>query len=407
MSERPSPPSNEQRSRLSVMQQHSNDEMASGSPARWLHGAAVAYLAALWGSLVVILWSVGSTPTLDANRPGEALALLVLVVMGASFLGRGTAGISGAVAGAASAYALAIITALRAAERNSAFIAPGPAPAWQIEVTEALLWSLVVLGAGASIGALWRQLRDRRRQTRGAPRGPLHPNRLAGPAVVMLIGLVALGGMGALVAAAADTSIVLPAQVPTVTATGRGAIVTVSPASLAPGEVQIVMFSDSADACAACAGGLEFLGPLSDAELVSLQSGAVFEDSFNSLPRPAQLWYGGVSLGQGRYAFVHTATAGPDEPYLLIGVRNLTVSSGPTPPVVSRTSGSAPLFVWIERLVLALNGAALCRALYRRRRIAVLRKTPRRLVTVGLATLTSLALAGGLAFYVSFAGSPF
>jgi len=381
--------------------------MTGGPAARWLDGAAAAYLAALWGSLIVILWSVGSTPTLAADRPGEALPGLVLVVLIAASLGRGTAGISGAVAGAASAYLLAIITTLRAAERNSAFIAPGPAPAWQAGVTEALLWSLAVLGVAAVIGALGRGVRERRRRTGDAPQRSRHVIRLAGPGIVVLIGLAALGGVGAVVGAAASTSIVLPAQVPTVTATGREAVVTVSPDSLEPGEVQIVMSSDSADACAACAGGLEFYGPLSDAELASLRPGVVFNDLFNRLPRPAQLWYGGSSLSQGRYAFVHTATVGPDDPYVLIGVGNLTVTPGPTPAVVARTAGDAPLFVWVERLVLALNWAALSLVLYRRRRIAALLETRRRLTSVGLATIASLALASGLDFYVSFAGSPF
>jgi len=382
--------------------------MKDESPARWLGGAASAYLAALWGSLLVILWSVGSTPTLDANRPGQALAGLVLVAMGAAFLGRGTAGIGGAVAGAASAYALAIITALRAAERNSAFIASGPAPAWQSGVTEALLWSLAVLGAAALIGALGRQFRELRRRTGDGPRRPWRPIRLAGVAIAVLVWLTALGGVGALIAAAASTSIVLPAPVPTVTATGRAAIVTVSPASLEPGEVRIVTLSDSADACAACAGGLDFVGPLSDSELATLQPGTEIDDLLvNSLPRPAQLWYGGVSLSQGQYAFVHTATTGPDEPYVVIGVGNLVVTPGPTPEVVSRTAGSAPLFVWVERMILALHGTALGLVLYRGRRLSALRDTPRRLTAAGLATIVSLVLAAGLAFYVSFAGSPF
>ena len=85
---------------------------------RWTRAASAAYLAALWGSLLVILATVGYTPILDATRPGDALTALAIVVAGASFLGRGTAGISGAMAGAGSAYAFAIITTLRAAERN-------------------------------------------------------------------------------------------------------------------------------------------------------------------------------------------------------------------------------------------------------------------------------------------------
>ncbi len=134
------------------MERQAPDETAVVSPRSWIGGAASAYLAALWGSLVVIVATVGQPPTLDATRPGSALVGLIIVAAGASLLGRGSAGISGAVSGAASAYALAIITALRAAERNWAFIAPGPASAWQTEVNEALLRSLVVLGAAAVVG---------------------------------------------------------------------------------------------------------------------------------------------------------------------------------------------------------------------------------------------------------------
>jgi hypothetical protein len=389
------------------MEQRSADETRGGSLGRWVGGAASAYLAALWGSLVVIWLAVGPAPTLDATRPGGALAALVLVATGAAFLGRGSAGIGGAMAGAASAYALAIITTLRAAERNWAFIAPGPAPAWQTGVTEALVRSLLVLGTATLVGALGRELRERGLRTRFGPWRPWHPLRLAGPAVAVLIGCAALGGTGALVAAAANTSIVLPAQVPTITATGRGALVAVAPASLAPGEVKIVTDSDWSDSCEQCAGTLEFLGPLSDAELVSLRIGTVIDESINRLPRPAQLWYGGLSLSEGRYAFAHIAYAGPDEPPSLIGVGILMVSAGPTPAVVARTPGDAPLFVGVETLVLAANGAALSLVILRRRRIVRLAETRRWLAAVGVAAVVSLALAGGLSFYVSFAGSPF
>jgi hypothetical protein len=353
----------------------------------------------MWGSLSIIWATVGSTPTLDANRPGAALALLVLVAAGASFLGRGTAGISGSMAGAASAYALAIITTLRAAERNAAFIAPGPAPGWQTGVTEALLRSLLVLAAAALVGALGRELRERERERR--------PVRLVGPAVAVLIGCAALGGTGALVAAAADTSIVLPEHIPTVSATGRGALVTVAPASLAPGEVKIVADTDSKDYCELCAGGLEFVGPLSDSDVVTLRIGTVVDQRFDRLPRPEHVWHGGVSLSEGRYAFVHIAFAGPDEPPRLIGVGMLMVSAGPTPAVIARTPGDAPLFVGVEWLVLVLNGAALCLVLFQSRRLKGLARTPRWLATVGLAAVVSLALAGGSAFFVSLAGSPF
>jgi hypothetical protein len=108
---------------------------------QWMGNVASAYLAALWGSLAVILVAVGQPPTLDASRPGGALIPLAFVTAAASFLGRGTAGVSGAMAGTASAYALAIITGLRAAERNWAFIAPGPSSAWQASITDALLQS--------------------------------------------------------------------------------------------------------------------------------------------------------------------------------------------------------------------------------------------------------------------------
>ena len=383
------------------------DEVRVGSPLRWVRGAATAYVTALWGSLAVILLSVGPTPTLDATRPGGALAFLVVVAAAASFLGRGAAGISGALAGAASAYALAIITTLRAAERNWAFIAQGPAAVWRSEVTEALLRSLVVLGAAAAFGALGRELRDRRQRGPAGPRRPWHPMHLIGPAVAVVIGVAALGATSALIAASADTSIVLPATVPTVTATGRGALVTVTPASLAPGEIVIVRNSEWADTCADCSGSLEFVGPLSDADISSVRIGEGIDDWINRLPRPEQLWYGGSSLGQGRYAFVHIGYPGADQSPRTIGVGMLVVSTGPTPTLVARVPGDAPLFVWVERLVLSLGGAALGVLLYRRGRIARLATVARWLTASGLALVVSLALEGALAFYVSFAGSPF
>jgi hypothetical protein len=372
----------------------------------WLSGAASAYLVALWGSLVVVLLSVGSTPTLDATRPGGALPFLIIIAAGASFLGRGSAGITGAIAGTASAYALAIITTLRAAERNWAFIAPGPAVAWQTGVTEALVRSLLVLVAATVIGALGRELLERGRRTDAAPTAePRH--RFAGLAVAVLTSCAALGGTVALVAAAAETSIVLPVQVPTISATGRGAQVTVAPATVSPGEAQIVMDSDSAASCAACAGGLEFFGPLSDAELASLRVGTVIDQAFDHLPRPDQLWYGGVSLGEGRYAFAHTLVAGPDEPFRLIGLGMLTVSAGPTPPGVERTAGDAPLFVGVQTIILALHGACVGVVVFWRRRVERLSETRRWAVTISVGAGASLALAAALAFYVSFAGSPF
>ncbi len=377
-----------------------------GARRRWVSGVASAYLVALWGSLVVILLTVGSTPTLDATRPGVAVLALIVIAAGASFLGRGSAGITGAVAGTASAYALAIITTLRSAERNWAFVAPGPATAWQIEVTEALVRSMLVLIAAAAIGALGRELVERGRRT-GSGSAPSPRHRLAGLAVAVLTSCVALGGTVALVAAAADTSIVLPAQVPTITATGRGDLVTVAPAVVSPGEARIVMDSDSASTCASCAGGLEFFGPLSDAELAMLRVGAAVDQAFERLPRPAQLWYGGVSLSEGRYAFAHTLVAGPDEPFRLIGLGMLTVSPGPTPPVVERTTGDAPLFVGVQTIILALHGACVGVVVFWRRRVARLSETRRWAVTIGVGAGASLALAAALAFYVSFAGSPF
>lgn len=196
----------------------------------------------------------------------------------------------------------------------------------------------------------------------------------------------------------------LPAAVPTVTATGRGALVTVVPATRAPGEARIVMDSDASAACELCAGGLEFFGPLPDAEL---RIGDVMDDAINRLPRPEQLWYGGMALSEGRYAFAHFLVEGPDEPYILIGIGILTVSSGPTPAVAVRTPGDAPLFVGVERLVFVLHGAALGLVVFRRPRIARLAGIQRGLAAAGLGALGSLALAGGLGFYVSLAGSPF
>lgn len=392
---------------LRVMDEQAADNAPVVAPRSWLDAAASAYLAALWGSLVVIAASVGQPPTLDATRPGGALIALVFVAAGASALGRGTAGISGALAGAASAYALAIITTLRAAERNWAFIAPGPASAWQTEVTEALLRSLVFLGAAAVVGALGRALFDRRQPSRFVPRPSRQPSRVMGPAAVVLIALAALGGTGALVGAAADTSIVLPAQVPTITATDRGDFVMVEPSSIAPGEASIVTETPWDHACDLCAGIIDFFGPLSDAELVRLEIGTVMDDWINVLPRPDQLWYGGNLLSEGTYAFALSRYPGPDDPPRLEGLGILTVSAGPTPAVVPRVPGDAPLFAWVERLVLILSGAALGLVAFRRRRIARLARIERRLATVGVAALGSLVLAGGLAFYVSFAGSPF
>jgi hypothetical protein len=373
---------------------------------QWLSGVASAYLVAMWGSLVVILLSVGSVPTLDATRPGAALLALVLVSAGASFLGRGSAGITGAVAGTASAYALAIITTLRAAERNWAFIAPGPATAWQTGVTETLVRSLLVLVAAAVIGALGRELLERGRRTSSGST-PSQPHRLAGFVVAVVTCFAALGGTVALVAAAAETAIVLPVQVPTITAMGRGAQVTVAPATVSPGEARIVTDSDSAASCAACAGGIEFFGPLSDAEVASLRVGTVVDEAIERLPRPAQLWYGGVSLAEGRYVFAHTLVTGPDDPFRLIGLGILTVSEGPTPPVVARTPGDAPLFVGVQAVILALHGACVGVVVFGRRRVARLSETGRWTATIGVAVVASLVLAALLGFYVSFAGSPF
>lgn len=391
------------------MDQESKDAGVGGPRVRWADGSATAYLAALWGSLIVILATVGNMPTLDATRPGNALVALALVVAGASFLGGGAAGVSGALAGAASAYALAIITTMRAAEVNTAFIATGPAPAWQAGVTDALLRSLLLLGAAALISALARGLAERRPQRRPTPRPPWRVSDLVGPVIIVLIGAAALGGTSALVGAAASSSIVLPTQVPTVTATGQGALVTVAPATLAPGEVFILTDSRSPDACVHCfSGGFDFFGPLSDAELAILRIDSPIDEWVNRLPRPASLWYGGLLLTEGLYAFAHTAYyEGSDKQPRLIGVGLLMVSAGPTPVVALPTPGSAPVFVGVERLVLTLHGAAVGFVLFRRRRIADLAGPRRWLTTIGLAAVLSLLLAAGLAFYVGFAGSPF
>jgi hypothetical protein len=371
---------------------------------QWTGNAASAYLAALWGSLAAILVTVGQPPTLDATRPGQALIPLAFVVATASFLGRGTAGISGAMAGAASAYALAIITGLRAAERNWAFIASGPSSAWQIGVTDSLLRSLVVLAAAAVVGGLGRELLELGRARRFASRRPVRPRSLLGPAVAVLIGAAALGGTSALVAAAANTSIVLPAPVPTAIATGRGTDVTVVPASLSPGEVQ---FRTATETCDQCAGVLEFFGPLTDADLGSLRIGRPIGDWINRLPRPSQLWYGGVLLGPGRYAFANIVYPGPDDPPRLNGVGILTVSDGPTPIVAPRTPGNAPLFVVVALLILGLHGVAVSLVVFGRRRAMRLGEPRRWPVAIGVAVVVTFVLASGLGFYVDFAGSPF
>ena len=126
------------------------------------------------------------------------------------------------------------------------------------------------------------------------------------------------------------------------------------------------------------------------------------------LPRPAQLWYGGRFLSEGRYAFAHTLVTGPDDPFRLIGLGILTVSEGPTPPVVARTPGDASLFVGVQAVILALHGACVgARGLPAPSRRAVVRATGRWTATLGVAVVASLVLAGLLGFYVSFAGSPF
>jgi hypothetical protein len=372
--------------------------------ARWVGDAASAYLAALWGSLVVILVGVGQPPTLDATRPGQALLPLVLVVAAASLLGRGTSGVSGAMAGTASAYTLAIITGLRAAERNWAFIAPGPSSTWQTGVTEALLGSLMVLAVAAVVGGIGRALLELARAPRCAASRPAQPRNPLGLAVAVLIGATMLGGTSALVGEAAGTSIVLPAPVPTVTAKGDGNVVAVAPASLPPGEVQLVTATET---CEQCAGVLEFIGPLTDADLGSLRIGRPIDDWINRLPRPRQLWYGGVSLGSGRYAFANIVYPGPNEPPRLNGVGILTVSEGPTPAVVPRTPGNAPLFVAAELSILGAHWVAVSLVVLRRRR--AMRPGDHRpgLVAMGAAVVVSFALASGLGFYVDFAGSPF
>lgn len=370
----------------------------------WLSDAASAYLAALWGSLVVILLAVGQPPTLDGNRPGAALFPLALVVAAASFLGRGTAAISGAIAGTTSAYALAIITALRAAERNWAFIAPGPSSEWQIGVTDALLQSLVALAAAALVGGCGRELLELGHTPRYAPWRAVRPRSLLGLAVALLVGAVALGATSALVAAAADTSIVLPEPVPTVTAKGHGNVVTVAPASRPPGEVRLVT---ATEICDQCAGALEFFGPLTDADLASLRIGRPIDDWINRLPRPSQLWYGGLSLGPGRYAFANVVYPGPNDSPRLNGIGILTVSEGPMPAVVPRTPGTAPLFVAVELVILGVHGAAVSVVVFRRRRAMHLGEPRRWPVAIGVAFIVSFALASGLGFYVDFAGSPF
>lgn len=378
-----------------------------GPRGEWLVGAASAYMTVLWGSLAVIWLTVGNTPTLDATRPGGSLVGLALVAAGGSYLGRGTAGIGGAIAGAASAYALAIITTLRSAERNWAFIAPGPASAWRTDVTQALLVSLVVLGVAACIGSLGRELRAHAQSARLGASRPHKAPGVGGIAAALLVGLAALGSTSALVAAASETSIVLPAQVPAITATGKGPVVTVVPSSIVPGEVMVVRDNDWHDACAMCVGTLEFVGPLSEAQLAELQIGRVVDDWINRLPRPDQLWYGGVLLSEGTYAFGLVAYLGPDEPPQLAAVGSLTVSAGPAPSVATRTPGDARPFVWAEGLVVIMSGVAIGLVIFRRRRIARLAARTRWLAALGLAVLSSLFLAGGLAFYVQFAGSPF
>ena len=378
-----------------------------GPRGEWLFGGASAYLTVLWGSLLVIWLTVGNTPTLDATRPGGSLVALALVAAGGAFLGRGTAGIGGAIAGAASAYALAIITTLRSAERNWAFIAPGPASAWRNDVTQALLVSLVVLGVAACIGALGREMRAYAQSTRLGASRPRKAPGVGGIAAALLFGLAALGSTSALVAAASETSIVLPAQVPAITATVKGPVVTVVPSSIVPGEVMVVRDNDWHDTCPTCVGTLEFFGPLSEADLAELQIGRRVDDWINRLPRPEQLWYGGVLLSEGTYAFGLVAYLGPDTPPQLAAVGSLTVSAGPTPAVAARTPGDAPAFIWTERLILVMSGVAFGLVMLRRRRLARLATGSRRLAALGLAVLSSLVLAGGLAFSVQFAGSPF
>lgn len=380
---------------------------AAGTKARaasdWLGGAALAYIAALWGSLVVILLAVGQPPTLDGSRPGEALLPLALIAGAASFLGRGLAGLSGAIAGAASAYALAIITTMRAAERNWAFIAPGPSSAWQASVTDALLRSLLVLAIAALVGAVARELSEWIQGLRRATLRPAFQLNLAGLAVAIVVGGLAFGGTSTLVAAAAKTSIVMPAPVPTVRATCRGAVVTVAPASLSPGEAQVVTTTESFEQCA---GVIDLFGPLSDDELGSLRIGRAVDDWINRLPRPSQLWYGGVSLRPGRHAFAYIAYR-PDEPPRLEGVGILTVEDGPLPAVVARIPGNALRFVALELLVVLTNAVAVALMIFRRRRPVRLGEPRRWWVAVVVAAVVSIALVNGLAFYVQFAGSPF
>lgn len=308
------------------------------------------------------------------------------------------------MAGSASAYALAIITALRAAERNWAFIAPGPSSAWQTSVTDSLLRSLVVLAGAALVGAFGRALLELARASRHAARHPAQPRSPLGIAIAVVVGAAALGGTSALVAAAANTSIVLPAPVPTVTATGRATEVTVVPASLSPGEVQV---RTATEACDRCAGVLEFFGPLTDADLGSLRIGGPIDGWINRLPRPSQLWYGGVSLGPGRYAFANVVYPGPNDPPRLEGVGILAVSDGPTPAVVPRTPGNAGVFVVVQLLILGMHGVAVALVVFRRRAAMRLGEPRRWPVAIGVGFAVSFVLASGLGFYVDFAGSPF
>lgn len=382
-------------------------DMSVNPRGRWLFSAASAYLSALWGSLAIIWLTVGSTPTLDSTRPGGSLVVLALVAAIGSYRARGTAGIGGAIAGVASAYALAIITTLRAAERNWAFIAPGPAAAWRTEVTQALLISLLVVIGAAIVGALGREVWEHTHSPRLGTAQPRQVPGVVGIVAAVLVGLAALGGTSALVAAASDSSIVLPARVQAITATGLGPVVTVVPSSIAPGEVMVVRDNDWHDTCTTCVGTLEFFGPLSETQLAELQIGRVVDDWITRLPRPDQLWYGGVLLREGAYAFGLVAYQGPDDPPRLAAIGSLRVSAGPTPSVVDRTPGDAPAFVWTERLVQVISGAALGLVMFRRRRIARLTTETRWLATLGLAVLSSLVLAAGPAFYVQFAGSPF
>lgn len=293
---------------------------------------------------------------------------------------------------------------MRAAERNWAFIAPGPSSPWKVGVTDALLQSLVVLAAAALVGGSGRALLELARGPRYAAWHPAQPRSLLGLVIAVVIGAAALGSTSALVAAAANTSIVLPAPVPTVIATGRGTEVTVVPASLSPGELLV---RAATEACDQCAGVLEFFGPLTDADLGSLRIGRPIGDWINGLPRPSQLWYGDMSLGPGRYAFANVVYPGPNDLPRLNGVGILTVSEGPTPAVVPRTPGNARFFVAVELLILGMHGIAVSLVAFRRRRAMRLGEPRPWPVAIGVAVVVSFALAGGLGFYVDFAGSPF